>query len=131
MPVTLTQNIIETRTSLVHLREEWFIEMRIKNSVEIDVDDIREQFEAYEKLSLGNPFILIVFPAIENQVTQEALKFSKKLQKNKMIIAQAIITTNLAHRILARMYYAISKPTQPSKLFKNEKNAVKWLKKFR
>ena len=44
--------------------------------------------------------------------------------------AESFITNNLAQKIIGNFYMKIQKPTRPTKLFTNEKDAIEWLKTF-
>lgn len=93
--------------------------------IEIELDDVREAFDLYEKHSKNyTRKVLIVFGPFTT-IEVDARKYAE----NKVMPtpAQAIVIRNLAQRIIARFYQLLRKDEHPLKFFDNEEKAISWL----
>ena len=65
------------------------------------------------------------------QLSKDRALWFPYIQLNKLRKAYVILTGTLGSVILANFYYKFNKPKSPGRVFKNEKEALKWLEKFR
>ncbi len=61
---------------------------------------------------------------------QKAKKFISKKENNKYITASALLTNHIGYKIGTNLFIRFYKPDIPTRLFLNEAEAIKWLKKF-
>lgn len=57
----------------------------------------------------------------------EARNYYAKSELTKYRLADAFVIGSLATRLVTNFYFAINKPTVPSKMFNNKKEAMNWL----
>ena len=66
------------------------------------------------------------------QVSSNARAYSSSPEVDKMNIAMAILAGySLTTTIIANFFIKFNKPKTPTKIFKNEKDALDWLDTFR
>lgn len=63
-------------------------------------------------------------------VSKEARDYFAKGDGIKGVTALAILTDNLISALTANLFITFSKPTIPTRIFKNEKTAIEWLSQF-
>ncbi|ABG58943.1 STAS/SEC14 domain-containing protein [Cytophaga hutchinsonii] len=63
-------------------------------------------------------------------VTSQARAFFAKPESNTFISAGALIVNNIFLETIGNIFIYLNKPSIPSRLFRNEQDAVKWLKTF-
>jgi len=84
-----------------------------------------------ERLEYANNREAYTLVNIKNMIgiSREANNFLAGEPGTRGVIAGAIITGNVITQVFANMYLAVMKQLVPVKLFKNEHQALKWLKK--
>ena len=84
-----------------------------------------------ERLEYANNREAYTLVNIKNMIgiSREANNFLAGEPGTRGVIAGAIITGNVITQVFANMYLAVKKQLVPVKLFKNEHQALKWLKK--
>lgn len=97
-------------------------------AVEIDAAEYIEQFKAVHALTHGKKAAVLIRTSPFLTVTKEARSESLKPDKEGYIIAQAILVTNIANRLIGNFYIKYNNPKIPNKLFSTETEARKWLK---
>jgi hypothetical protein len=75
------------------------------------------------------------FPALADftqmqYLTKDARRFFSGKRGEEGLIAGAFITTSVISRVLVNSYLTVYKPNIPTKMFNDEKAAVKWLSQF-
>ena len=95
-----------------------------------DVKDLEMVFKGFldhlEKSGKIHKIIIELAP--HSSLTQEARSFLEN-HKEKAI-CEAIITYNLAQRIIINFYFKFKSHLHPSKAFKNRKSALDWVNTF-
>lgn len=129
-------NRITTRLADLYVREDDILTIRFKiEEYEIDLNDQLDIQEAI--LNLTNQgrlsYHLLVIPGRYNSITKEAREkdsFQSNVYKNQR--SMAVVTHNLAQRILANAFFTFkkSKPPFPFRLFDTEIEAIKWIKRL-
>lgn len=119
---------IELKTALIE-REDDLILVRIKENAYISEEELEEQIQA--SLTLMGPektFGVLVDGTVLHNTTAEARAFmAKNSLPNRA--AMAIVSNQLAIRMLANFFMRIDTPATPTKLFRTEAEAAAWLKK--
>lgn len=77
----------------------------------------------------------IILPCVVNATTLEDVSreareyFAKKGNYN--LAAMSILSNSIISRVVGNFYLKVSQPNIPTKLFKTEKDAIKWLEKYK
>jgi hypothetical protein len=99
----------------------------IMDNMEIDLDDVFENYEASLKLTGDRPFLSLVISAPYTTVTKEAREAMNDPRYYKNTVAQAIVVKSLANRLMGNFLIRLYKQYCPHRLFNSREEAVKWL----
>lgn len=118
----------------LELRGDGFLTMEVKpgSYLELDVESVTRIIEVVEKITEGRPYpfmhYLIDVTAVFPFEAREYLSNDPTIKKVKL--AEAIVLNSLGTTVLANVYSKLHKPAYPSRTFKNERKAKKWLSGF-
>ena|ERR1700752_4493083 len=118
---------VETRTATVFLLKDNFVKMIMKEDVVLDLDDMKENHEAENKVNNNKPHVILVDTRLNSISSDEARKFSTGDEPTKYRIAVAILFEGLSGRIVANSYLNLYNPKVPTQKFTDENEAVHWL----
>jgi hypothetical protein len=123
--------IIETKTATFSMLEESIVLVVIKEDTEVDVPDAIENYHATLKLTGGKRFTVLVDARLPASITKEARDYSSDPAKYTHTIAQAVVVTSLANRILANfiMLFLKRNKTVDMKVFSGYDLALNWLRR--
>jgi hypothetical protein len=119
--------IIETTTARIWLRQDGIAQVNVKYGVKISPQAGNELMKAVQDVIPGK-CPLIVDAAQLHSITMEA---KVVLFKARNIKALAIVAPTWVARTTAENLLKSNRPLCPAKVFKYEKEAVKWLKQYR
>ena len=126
--MTDTTNVIMTSTAKLSFKDG-ILYVEILEYADLDEKTLTEQFETRNKLIGDREFTVLVDARKNHNATREGREFMAK-SDNPNRKALAIMTNNLAVKLIANFYIKINKPKTPTKLFNDIKEAEKWLKTF-
>lgn len=131
----LPENIIDQIKldhSLIFKRKDGIIEIRCGEDITYDVNEIKENHEAIQKLADGKKVKVLSISAKYTMITNEARQYIAKGPHKDFICAEALLIYSLAQRMLVQFYIRLFKPVVPGKYFGiNDKDAAeKWLNEF-
>ncbi|PCJ89116.1 MAG: hypothetical protein COA57_02570 [Flavobacteriales bacterium] len=130
-PKDIKKQTIETSAGWVRIVENNLIEVGLCDYFEIDIETVRELHKTILNIAeKGKKHILLVYLGHGTIATKKARDFAAKLAKGDLIIAEALLASNLAHRLMGNFYIKFHKPTRPSKVFIKKESAIKWLRKI-
>lgn len=119
-------SFIITRTAKLSFNENTLLTEMFDN-LEIDLNDVNENYEASVKLTRDKNFLSLVIAAPFTTLTKEAREAANREFMYKNTVAQAIIVQSIANRIMGNFLIKFYRPFCPSKLFKSKEEAVTWL----
>jgi len=104
--------------------------LKVEDNITVDVPTSQEAINVFLKCYPGSPFYLIVDARkIHSDAHLDAMKLAATHKEfNQYCIAQAIITDNLAVRLLANFYAKTLKRNKNVRMVKNKNEALNWLK---
>ncbi len=79
------------------------------------------------KLTKGDYYRSLVTMDGHVSITSEARALGASDQSNKKMIAQAIVVSGLATRLLGNFFIRFNKPASPTRLFSKTDEAIAWL----
>lgn len=98
-----------------------------------ELDDIQSFHRYVLEITKDEPFLVLSDYRFHHLIlTSDTIRFAAKdewLNKNK--IAEAVLIKSLPNLLVARFFIQVLKPLTPTKIFKNEENARKWLESKR
>lgn len=123
---------IELKKTIHTLIAPGIIRIDGKSGVHIDYEDVLEMREANLKLSGNKPFCTIMNGDEHfHTYSKEAKEMLASSEYCKLRKAAAFVLSNLAAKMLVTFFLKVNKPSSPSKVFSNEKDAIEWLKTIR
>lgn len=130
-PSTLSHltKIIEHSTGTAALRGDIYF-YRIRDGAEISLEEAKEMVEIGSELTKDIRVGALVDARAHFTDTNEARQyFAENTQKNQFA-AVAVITSSLAQRLIINFYINFNRPNVPTKMFGDEEEAMKWLRKI-
>jgi hypothetical protein len=123
--------MIETKTAQIYLKNDILYLTYNEKSV-IGIEEIKENLEARIKLQEAKRVLTFVDVREVWEYSPEARAIVGGDDFKAITIAMAVVVGYaLPIKIIANFFMKINKPNYPTKLFKNEENAIKWLNSFK
>ncbi len=121
----------ENNKALIYKLEDDIIKVQIKDSASIEEEDLLEMKDFNKKLAEDKNYYLLFIAGKDAHISKEAREKSteKEISENK--IAQAFVVQSLAHKIIVNFFINIQRPSMPTKMFTDEKEAINWLKSLK
>ena len=95
-------------------------------TLEVAEEVVKQRSLLYE----GQTFAIIADIRNVKSVTAAARIFFSKPENNANLSAGALLVSNIFQETIGNIFIFFNKPPIPSKVFKKEEDAVKWLKMF-
>jgi len=129
---TIIESITD-RASTIELWDNNITYIKLKDDVQIELEDAKKQYLFLKSKYNGiHKHLILVEPSIESSISKEAREFSSKPESNEMTQATAVIVKSLAHRILINFIIKIThQQTMKMKLFDDKQKAIEWLLTFK
>jgi hypothetical protein len=122
---------IVTKMSEIWIDEEGFLILKPRESVELDLEEVKACFEAYRSLGIGpNNKILELIDARDGSMNTEARTYAAQHGKD-YFIAAAIVSDSLAVRLVVNFFNGFYTQIVPFKMFSTGEEARKWLRGFK
>lgn len=122
---------IKTKVGKISLVKNCIVRVEGNPDIHIELEDMFENDKAFKKILKGKkdaPF-LVIFG--ENAgISEEARTYFGNKERSQIKRAEALVTPQLHHKLIAKSHLYFRKPSYPTKIFSNEKEALKWLKQF-
>jgi hypothetical protein len=101
-----------------------------KKGAKMDSAEALEMIAAAETLSGKTPYLM--FSDIRNhvEISPEARKISAAKAEAPYVVANAVLTDNVALKLTANFFMKINKPHFPVKIFTDRSKAMSWLMDF-
>lgn len=117
----------ETKTVIVTLGNDDIVRVSFKEKVEVTPAEVKENFEAYNDVVLGEsyPFILSSKSGSADYTT-EGLAYAKAHENDWPKLCVALCVKNLPQRMLANFYLKFNKPNHLHKVFDSMPDAENW-----
>lgn len=117
----------ETTTAYIHLRPDGIIHLAFKENVTVDMNEQEENRRTFLEITGGikHPFLYTAGEGLV--ITREARENARLKEPVTPILARAIVTDNIAYRLLANFYDKFYRPIIPLKIFRSIDPAVAWL----
>jgi hypothetical protein len=114
----------------VQMRSDGIIHSHTSSGIDFNIDSLKEFNLVMAKMVnyRMTPLLLTLdefaIPPVETRV------FWAKKESCTYASAEAYISSNIGHTIIGNFYLKFNKPGRPTKIFKNEEDAITWLKTF-
>lgn len=71
---------------------------------------------------------VLTFPEEHSIIESEVRNYLVSTKRQERVVADAVIVTNLPHRLLADFYLKVQRPSIPTRFFKHFDDALEWLR---
>lgn len=120
---------IVTHYGTLSMRDD-ILFVRLKEDLEITSEILEHIHQKGVELSGGKPYCILADISLTNGSTQEARAFGSDNPYIKYHLAYAMLGNRTGANIMANFFIKFNKPKVNTRLFKNEEEAVEWLKSF-
>jgi hypothetical protein len=122
--------IFDGRTATLSMLDKNILLVTMKENAVVDVADTIENYEVAIRLASGNRYVSLVDARAFATITDEAKKHAAQPDMYEHVIAQAIVITSLATRLMANFLIQFHKKNKDveMKLFNDYDKALNWLK---
>ncbi|MBP8034241.1 MAG: hypothetical protein KAZ71_06555 [Bacteroidia bacterium] len=97
-------SVVETisdRASIIEFWDNDIICIKLKDNVQIELEDSKKQYLFLKSKFDGiNKHLILVETGLDTSISKEAREFASKPESNEMTRATAVIVKSLAHRII-------------------------------
>lgn len=122
---------IETSAALYYIEDD-IVYMRGKPDADFTLDAAIEGVNARRKLQQGKKMLVLIDTRKVFQVSKETREYGASKEVSELSAAMAILAgSSLAATIIGNFFIKFNKPFSPTKMFKKEENAIKWLNSFK
>lgn len=121
--------IIEGKTATFSMLDKNILLVTMKENAEVELADAKENYEIAMRLTVGNRYVSFVDARNYATITDEARNFSTLPHVYANVIAQAIVVTSLASRLLVNFLIKVHNKNKDveMKLFNDYNKALNWL----
>lgn len=133
-PLNSSLGTIETQKEFKNLTMILFsngiMNVVFKDNRLITIEDIGEVM--IWVASLGErKYLNLMEGAVNTDIDSLVRDFSASASENKYTIADALVISSHAHKMVTDFYLKKNKPIKPTKVFTNRDEAIKWLLSFK
>src|SRR5688572_28355774 len=122
---------IDIGKAIIKKQDDGHLYIWVRDGEELDVEDIKAMMEAKTQLCGDEPHTTIFIMGNYSSISNEARIFASSKEVYKGTIAKSIVANSLSTKLVGNFFIRFNNPPAPTKLFENEKEAVKWLNQIR
>lgn len=124
------QSTIEISAYRIQPGEDDIVRAKVKDHMIVTLEYAREMTETLLKISPDGSRPVLINLGRMKYITKEAREHFKGEKRKPSACAVALIAGTSLSVLIGNFYLGLNKPHVPTKLFTDEKSAVRWLKKF-
>jgi hypothetical protein len=124
----VNREIIQTRSVDYSRLEEGLFVCKLREGAELDVAEVEENIRVTEIITEGKRYAILTDARAHVTITKEGLDRGAHPDLQIKLIAQAILVTSLANRLVGNFIIKFHKPSSPTKLFSDYDAALTWLR---
>lgn len=126
--IVINLKTISHLTCDIILRSDHIIKIEFKEVEELKLDHVIDIFNSLRTLAPVKKCLILISLSDYINPSVEVREFWAAKERNEISLAEAILINNLPMTLIVNFYLNINKPQRPTKIFKNEKDAIDWLK---
>lgn len=125
--MNIPSNAIETACFFTWKGEDGIVRTKVKQQAYVGLNEAKENSDAVNSFYFGEKFPLIIDARGIKNITREArVQFSTNGRESYVSYFALIIGSPIS-RVVGNFFVSINKPKVPTRLFENEKKALRWL----
>lgn len=106
------------------------VKMTIRDGSHLEIEDVIEINKIKCRLTAEKKHVVLLISGTDTSISKEARELSADNELARNRLAKAIVINSLAQRIIGNYFIRFNKSSTPVKLFKNENDALDWLRGF-
>ncbi len=106
------------------------LRFEIENNVAVDLEMAKDLYHLGNSLSEIHPYKVLTVFNRNFFPSAEAMNFMAGDSRSGKVLAEAFCINSASLKLISNFYFRIKKPIVTSKVFDNEKMALRWLNKF-
>jgi hypothetical protein len=124
--VELMPRVLES----IKMLDPRIVEIRYKEKVNVNVDDMREILDAIYEFTENKPVkrLVVITDGSNLDIKARVLLQEENKIRKEYILAEAVLVNSLAQKMITNFYLKFIKDSFPSKFFTDYNKAVEWLK---
>ncbi|MDQ3048393.1 MAG: hypothetical protein M3R27_12660 [Bacteroidota bacterium] len=115
---------------LTYNKETRILRVKLFEGAEVELEDMIRQYEAAYELTKGEKYLKIVDATSNASASKDARDYAAKIKPGDGRIAEALVITSTATKILGNLYINFNKPKIPTRIFSSEEKALEWLQGY-
>jgi hypothetical protein len=121
------------RTSDVEFWDNSIVYIKIKNHVNIELEDAQQQYQLLKSKYDGiNKHLVLVETGNDTSLSKDAREFGSKPESNEMTTAMAVIVKSLAQRLIINFIIKFThQQAMKMRMFDEKQKAINWLLTFK
>lgn len=123
----IPQNAHELRCYYTWMGDDGIARTKVKKDAEVELEDAIENSGVVNSFYVDEKFPLLIDSRGIKSISREARAHFTTNGRKTNTMAFAILIDSSVSRVVGNFFLGINKPAVPTKLFTNEKEAVKWL----
>ena len=128
--IVMKNRKFKTQKAIVFMDEHDIIHVNYPDKIGVTLEDAKEEVALCSKIRDGEKVLSIVDLSKIKFVDKEARNYYASKELTKIYSAVVLIVNSPVSRVIGNFFLGLNKPSIPLKLFSNEKEGVKWLKRF-
>ena len=120
---------LETHSFIETVHKNGLVALTIKDNVTFDVKEMLEAKQFSTSILTDKKIFLLVIVEGNFNTSREARELLADPNYSTHQAAIALVTKNMGIKLLVQMYLKVNKPKIEIKIYKNERDAYKWLHK--
>lgn len=122
-------NVFDLKTSIMWFDEDGIVCSVSKKIPTQTLEDSKKGVADFKKI-IGNKKVCLLADVTNSSETTREVRDYAAIELPKLVKAVAMISKSALGRMLANMFFSIKEQPYPVKMFSDEADAKKWLKKF-
>jgi hypothetical protein len=122
--------IFETEVDRQWLGEDGILYVEILPNAEMTLANAQQSTETFKQVTGGKKRPLLIDISRQKSMSREAREHKAGKAVENDVLALALVMTSPVGKVLGNLYYSLSKPSFPVRLFTSKNEAVEWLKSF-
>jgi len=124
------KKILDTPYVYYELQEDLLIGT-YKKGLKITVNMVKEIIKTRLEFQEYKPVVALIYNQGVLKMEKKAREYFASRESTEGIIAAAFVVDSPFTSFMANFFVSVNKPRMPVRIFTNEKDALKWLQKFR
>jgi hypothetical protein len=117
----------ETDAAQISVCSDGIIRVMFKKRTEVNQHHFKQLFDVYNELVEGERFPFLYYAEDSSViVSEDGRAYAKNEEYSFPKVCNAVIVSNLAHKLIANFYFKFNKPSYPFRVFSKMQDAEKW-----